>query len=113
MYISLGKSVTDVLVPLLALSGDKPHPVTTSPPSSEIFGNGGSAAEQVRPQRLQLLAETQDGAERLAVFIQTWVELLDIQQGLLIHKLQELLGLFGYLREQDRWKQQGGERHGD
>lgn len=76
--------------------------MATGPPSSEVFGNGGSAAEQVRPQRLELLAQTQDGAERLAVFIQAWVELLDVQQGLLIHKLQELLGLFGHLREQIR-----------
>lgn len=74
--------------------------MTTSLPSSEVFGNGRSAVEQVSPQRLQLLAETQDGAERLAMFIQTWVELLDIQQGLLIHKFQELLGLFRHLREQ-------------
>lgn len=77
-----------------------PSPVTTSLPSSEVFGNGRSAAEQVSPQRLKLLTETQGGAERLAMFIQTWVELLDIQQGLLIHKFQELLGLFRYLREQ-------------
>lgn len=74
--------------------------MTTSLPSSEVFGNSRSTAEQVSPQRLKLLTETQDGTERLAMFIQTWVELLDIQQGLLIHKLQELLGLFRYLREQ-------------
>lgn len=74
--------------------------VTTSLPSSEVFGNSGSTAEQVSPQRLKLLTETQDGTERLAMFIQTWVQLLDIQQGLLIHKFQELLGLFRYLREQ-------------
>lgn len=74
--------------------------MTTILPSSEVFGNGRSAAEQVSPQRLKLLTKTQGGAERLAMFIQTWVELLDIQQGLLIHKFQELLGLLRYLREQ-------------
>lgn len=71
----------------------------TGLPSSEVLGNSRSAAEQVRPQRLKLLTETQDGVERLAVFIQTWVELLDIQQGFLINKFQELLGLFRYLTE--------------
>lgn len=71
------------------------HPTV---PSSEVLGDGRPAAEQVGSQRLQLLTETQHGAERLAVLVQTRVELLDVQQGLLVHKLQELLGLFGHLR---------------
>lgn len=71
----------------------------TSLPSSEVLGNSRSAAEQVSPQRLKLLTEMQDGVERLAMFIQTWVELLDIQQGFLVNKFQELLGLFRYLME--------------
>lgn len=33
------------------------------------------------------------------MFVQAGVELLDIQQRLLIHKLQELLGLFRHLEE--------------
>lgn len=71
----------------------------TGLPSSEVLGNSRSAAEQVSPQRLKLLTEAQDGVERLAMFIQTWVELLDIQQGFLINKFQELLGLFRDLTE--------------
>lgn len=105
--------ITDFLVSLLIISDYRkilPSTVTTSLPSSEVFGNGRSAAEQVSPQRLKLPTETKDGAERLAMFIQTWVELLDIQQGLLIHKFQELLGLFRYLREQIS-KQQGHYLH--
>lgn len=82
------------------------HPTV---PSSEVLGDGRPAAEQVGSQRLQLLTETQHGAERLAVLVQTRVELLDVQQGLLVHKLQELLGLFGHLRrdqqclQEDAW----------
>lgn len=76
--------------------------VFTNSPSSEVLGDGCSAAEQVGPQRLELLTETQHGAERLAVLVQTRVELLDVQQRLLIHKLQELLGLFGHLKEDSR-----------
>lgn len=97
--------IQQLLVSLLVISDyleNVPLPCGHQPtvPSPEVFGNGRSTAEQVSPQRLKLLTETQDGAERLAMFIQTWVELLDIQQGLLIHKFQELLGLFRYLREQ-------------
>lgn len=33
------------------------------------------------------------------MFVQAGVELLDVQQRLLVHKLQELLGLFGHLEE--------------
>ncbi|TNN63702.1 hypothetical protein EYF80_026120 [Liparis tanakae] len=56
-----------------------------------------NTAEQVGPQRLQLLAEAQHAAEGLAVLVQTRVELLHVQQRLLVHELQELLGLFGHL----------------
>jgi len=69
------------------------------PPSSEVLGDGCPAAEQVGPQRLELLTEAQHGAEGLAVLVQTRVELLDVQQRLLVHELQELLGLFGHLGE--------------
>lgn len=73
--------------------------MTADPPSSEVLGNCCSAAEEVGPQRLELLPETQHRPERLAVLVQTGVELLDVQQRLLIHELQELLGLFGHLKE--------------
>lgn len=33
------------------------------------------------------------------MLVQTRVELLDVQQGLLVHKLQELLGLLRHLEE--------------
>ncbi len=81
-------------------STEIPHTahITANPPSSEVLGNGCPAAEQVGPKWLQLLTETQHGAERLTVLIQTRVELLNIQQWFLIHKLQELLGLFRHLR---------------
>lgn len=69
-------------------------------PSPEVLGDGCPAAEQVGSQRLQLLTEAQHGAQRLAVLVQTGVELLDVQQRLLVHKLQELLGLFGHLRKE-------------
>lgn len=77
---------------------------TADPPSPEVLCHGRSAAEQVGPQRLELLTETQHGAQRLTVLVQTRVELLHVQQGLLIHKLQELLGLFRYLEENIRVK---------
>lgn len=73
--------------------------VTAAPPSSEVLGNCRSAAEEVGPQWLELLPETQHRPQRLAVLVQTGVELLDVQQRLLVHELQELLGLFGHLKE--------------
>ncbi len=90
---------------LLRSATEIPHAtvdITANLPASEVLGNGCSAAEQVGPQRLELLTETQHSAERLTVLIETRVELLDVQQGLLIHKLQELLGLFGHLEEHIR-----------
>lgn len=76
--------------------------MATNLPSSEVLSNSCSAAEEVGPQRLELLTKTQHGAERLTVLIQARVELLDVQQRLLINKLQELLGLFRHLKEHIR-----------
>lgn len=82
-------------------------------PPSEVFSDGCSAAEQVSPKGLELLAEAQHDAERLTVLVQAGVELLHVQQGLFIHKLQELLGLFGYLKQNKcrKWNIYGNDMY--
>lgn len=49
-----------------------------SSPAAEVFCHCGPAAEEVGPERLELLSQFENGRQRLAVLIQTRVQLLDV-----------------------------------
>lgn len=67
-------------------------------PAAQVLGHCRPAAEQIGPERLQLLPQAHHGGQRLCVEVQYGVLLLDVDQGLFIHVLQELLGLLGHLQ---------------
>lgn len=47
-------------------------------PAAEVFCHCGPAAEEVGPERLELLSQFENGRQRLAMLIQTRVQLLDV-----------------------------------
>lgn len=67
-------------------------------PAAQVLCHRRPAAEQIGPERLQLLPQPHHGGQRLCVEVQYGVLLLDVDQGLFIHVLQELLGLLGHLQ---------------